>query len=115
MVAQYLRGKGYIIAAQNFSCNYGEIDIIAESRDTVMFVEVKTRAENYLVAPADTVDYAKQMKIANTARVFLSRARLKMKYRFDIAEVVYRKDENGKYRFSLNYITDAFYADLGIG
>ncbi len=112
MVADYLKSQGYIITRCNFHSDFGEIDIVAETPDTVVFVEVKTRNKHSLVSPADAVDPAKQYKIAKTARVFLDKAYLFGKYRFDIAEVTYERDEKGTPHFDLNYIKNAFYADL---
>ncbi len=113
LVAAWLKSKGYIIASRNFTSSYGEIDIVAESPKTVMFVEVKTRKADSLVAPKDAVDRSKQRKLAITAKSFLKMAYLtNMKYRFDVAEVTYRRDENGEIKYSLNYIKDAFHYDL---
>ena len=41
--AEILRKKGYKILGMNFSCRAGEIDIIAQKENVVVFVEVKTR------------------------------------------------------------------------
>ena len=112
MVADYLKTQGYFIARMNFRSNYGEIDIVAEKADIVVFVEVKTRAENALLAPADAVDTVKRKRIAKTAESFLKRAHLRLPYRFDIAEVTYKKKDNGEYSFALNYIKSAFTASL---
>lgn len=112
MTADYLKSQGYIITRRNFRSDFGEIDIVAEVPDTVVFVEVKTRNTDSPVFPADAVDPAKQYKIAKTARIFLDKAYIFGKYRFDIAEVTYKKDCDGTPHFSLNYIKNAFYADL---
>ena len=112
MVANYLKSRGYIILRQNFRSDFGEIDIVAESEKLLLFVEVKTRSEDNLVAPADAVDTVKQGRIAKTAAVFLERAYLKCEHRFDVAEVTYRKDSMGEYHFSLNYIKNAFSANV---
>ena len=111
LVADFLRSKGYVILRRNYYSRYGEIDIIAESPETLLFVEVKTRRENSLVSPADAVDYYKERKIANTAYDFLRKLHLNTNVRFDVAEVTY-KIVNGEKRFSLNYIKNAFSADF---
>ena len=49
LVARWLKSKGYIILRQNYRCDYGEIDIVAENPKVIAFVEVKTRKENSLV------------------------------------------------------------------
>ena len=92
LVAGWLKTKGYIIVRQNFRCDYGEIDIVAESPKRVLFVEVKTRKEDSLTAPRDAVDKSKQRKLALTAKRFLKLAHLRnIKYRFDVAEVTYKR------------------------
>lgn len=111
MVAKFLRSRGYIIFARNHHEKYGEIDIVAENRDIMLFVEVKTRKADSIMNPADAVDYEKQHKLINTARVFLKKAHYFGAIRFDIAEVTYNVDECGEYHFSLNYIKNAFPAD----
>lgn len=114
LVADWLKAKGNIIVKQNFRCDFGEIDIVAENPKTVIFVEVKTRKENSLTAPKDAVDFNKQRKIAATAKVFLKQAFLSdMNYRFDVAEVTYRVAEDETLKYSLNYIKNAFFVDLG--
>lgn len=112
MVANYLKTQGYIIFAQNYRSSFGEIDIVAENRELIAFVEVKTRAKDSLMDPVDAVDSIKQGKIIKTASEFRRKAHYIGGYRFDIAEVTYRKDENGDMKFSLNYIKNAFFGDL---
>ena len=60
-VAQYLKSRGYIIIKRNWrDSRFGEIDIVAENRECVAFVEVKTRAKNALVSGLEAVDFGKQ-------------------------------------------------------
>lgn len=112
LVANYLQHKGYIIVKQNFYSKFGEIDIVAENKDEILFVEVKTRKEGSLMAPADVVDKNKQIKITKTATTLLRKLHFTGKYRFDVAEVEYKIEDSGKYVFSLNYIKNAFKADI---
>ena len=111
MVEKFLRSRGYIIYARNHHEKYGELDIVAENRDIMLFVEVKTRRSDSIMNPADAVDYDKQQKLINTARAFLKKAHHFGDVRFDIAEVTYTVDNGGEYHFSLNYIKNAFPAD----
>ncbi len=108
LVAKYLKSKGYIILKQNYHSKFGEIDIIAESRQYLLFIEVKTRKENAPIPPAMAVSTSKQRKIVLTAFDFISKSRIDTNFRFDIAEVFYHADENGELKFSLNYIENAF-------
>ena len=107
LVADYLKSKGFLILKQNYRSGFGEIDIIAETPDEIIFVEVKTRKEDFLASPADAVDYNKQRKIIKTAYEFLKRIHVRCNIRFDIAEVTYTAGE--KKRFSLNYVKNAFH------
>lgn len=112
MTADFLRKNGYIIVAQNYHTKYGELDIVTENPSELVFVEVKTRRHGSIVAPADAVDNAKQRKLAISAEIFAKRLHHTGSYRFDIAEVVYKKSEDGLFSFSLNYIKNAFVADI---
>lgn len=112
MVADFLKTRGYIIFYQNYRCSFGEIDIIAEDRENLIFVEVKTRSSDLLMSPADAVDDIKQGKIIKTAKNFRAKAHHSGGYRFDIAEVLCRRNASGEMKFSLNYIKNAFFGDL---
>ena len=103
MVADFLRARGYIIFYRNYRSSFGEIDIIAEDREKLLFVEVKTRSSDSLMSPADAVDAIKRDKIIRTAKSFRTKAHHTGKYRFDIAEVLI----DGK-KIKINYIKDAF-------
>ena len=111
LVADFLHSKGYIIFARNHHERFGELDIVAENRDIMLFVEVKTRKAGSLIDPADAVDKDKEQKLLNTARSFLKKAHHYGPVRFDIAEVTYTIDDKKEYHFYLNYIENAFSAD----
>lgn len=80
-----LKKKGYKILEKNYRIKLGEIDIIAQDGDTLVFVEVKTRSSDEYGTPAEAVDKHKQKRIRQVAASFL----LKHKYkdtecRFDV-------------------------------
>lgn len=110
MVADFLKSKGYIITAMNYHSKFGEIDIVAESREYVLFVEVKTRKKGSMTTPAEAVSKNKQKKIVLTAYNFLSKLRINIDYRFDVAEVYYEITKDGELKADLNYIKNAFTA-----
>ena len=105
-VADYLRQKGLIVIKQNFSSPYGEIDIIAEDDDYIVFVEVKTRKENPLVKGVESIDRAKINRIFNLSNDFLAKFSSAKPPRFDVAEVTYKDVENPE--FEIEYIESAF-------
>ncbi len=106
-VAEYLKKKGYIISTKNYRTKFGEIDIIAENNDEILFVEVKTRKETSLVRPYEYVNISKQRKIFVTANIYLQHNGFGLKPRFDVAEVFV--SDNGSMR--LNYFENAFGAE----
>lgn len=107
VAVNFLRKQGYIIFKRNYHSRYGEIDIIAEKGERLLFVEVKTRPEDAMVSPAEAVDYQKQNKIRMTAKSFLSKTFIDYECRFDVAEVT-AINVDGEYIFSINYIENAF-------
>ncbi len=108
MVAKFLQNSGFTIVKRNYQCRYGEIDIIAENSDFILFIEVKTRKENSLVPLEYAVDANKQKRITLTAQDYLSKTECVLQPRFDVALVtVKNKPESGS-GYSLNYIKNAF-------
>ena len=75
-----------------------------------MFVEVKLRKKDSFVSAAEAVDTHKQQRILLTARDYLSKAHIEddLTVRFDVAEVTYDTNIDGKIDYSLNYIKNAF-------
>ena len=62
IASRYLRDHGYIILSAHYSCKLGEIDLIAEDKKYISFVEVKTRSDGMMYSPADAVDFCKKVK-----------------------------------------------------
>lgn len=84
-----LRGAGLRILARRFRTRTGEIDLVAEDGDLLVFVEVKTRRLQGYGAPAEAVTALKERRIAATALVFLQRhGWLDRRCRFDVVELV---------------------------
>ena len=108
-VAQYLKSKGYIIIKRNWrDSRFGELDIVAENRECIAFVEVKTRQKNALVSGVEAVDTAKQQRTKNAATTFMRRLRTDLPPRIDVAEVTVSGENQGCFQFELNYIENAF-------
>ena len=61
--AAYLRRRHYTIVAANYRCRLGEIDLIAENRDYLVFVEVKLRKSAAFAEALEFVDRHKQERI----------------------------------------------------
>ena len=102
--AEYLKKKKYKIVGTNYSCRFGEIDLIAENDAYVVFAEVKTRRDDSFAAPREYVTAAKQRRIAATAALWLSVNACEKQPRFDVIEVF---GTPGAFR-SVNHIENAF-------
>ena len=69
--ADYLRANGSEILFMNYRTRYSEIDIVAQDREALVFVEVKYRKKKEQGSPLEAVDSRKQMRIRNAALSFL--------------------------------------------
>jgi putative endonuclease len=87
MAESYLRGKGYRILERNYSCRYGEADIIAQDRDYLVFVEVKLRKNAGFAEAREYVDRHKQKRLISTAKYYLMVHDCDLPVRFDVIEV----------------------------
>ena len=89
IAVEYLKKQGYQILERNFSTKIGELDIIAKDKDTIVFVEVKTRENTKFGQPIESITPQKVRNIIRTAQWYLS---AKRKYnspcRFDVIEVL---------------------------
>jgi len=101
----FLEDNGAKIIESNFTCKTGEIDIIAISDDTLLFVEVKYRKNNNFGDAAEMVTARKQKKIILTAQWYLQKhSRLANKAcRFDVISI---------HQNEINWIQDAFGTDI---
>ncbi|MGB0733868.1 MAG: YraN family protein [Pontibacterium sp.] len=70
--AQLLRLNGYTILYRNFYTRFGELDIVARNRTTLVFAEVRARTTNSFSNAATSVTPKKQQKLIAAAQAFLS-------------------------------------------
>ncbi len=104
--ARYLEERGCELLAAQWRCRYGELDLVARSRDGVIcFVEVKLRSAGAIGLPREFVDGRKRDRLRKTATAYLLETGLDdVPARFDVAEVYVGK--NGSLR--VEYLEDAF-------
>ena len=84
----YLRSKGYVILDRNWRSGHKEIDIIAQQRDTLVFVEVKSRTSEAFGNAYDAVDEKKTRLLISAAQAYLLKYKIDLKFRFDIITVI---------------------------
>jgi putative endonuclease len=103
----FLRKAGLKIIARNVRVGSDELDLIARQGDTLIFAEVKTRANENFGRPAAAVNRAKRRKLSRAAIRFLKNRKLRPPYiRFDIVEVIGDKPE-------IRHIQNAFTLEGG--
>ena len=82
----YLIAQGLVKNTKNYRCKLGEIDLIMQHQDTLVFVEVRMRSHSQFAQAAESVTPAKQKKIIKTAQYYLQQHQLtdKVNCRFDV-------------------------------
>ena len=87
---RFLKRKGLAIITRNFACKLGEIDLIAtDDSGTIIFVEVRTRADENYTEVHRTVTPTKRARLVRTAQYFLKTYKVKDRpLRFDVVAIV---------------------------
>ena len=67
LAKDFLKRRGYLILETNYRCPHGEIDIIARDRDSLVFIEVRTKKSPEFGSPEESITPAKKEKIRATA------------------------------------------------
>lgn len=87
--ARHLESMGLRVLERRWRCRAGEIDLVAEDGDVLVFVEVKARGGEGFGSPAESVTPAKRRRLATLATWFLAeRKSHERRCRFDVVEVL---------------------------
>jgi putative endonuclease len=107
LAVKYLRKQGYKVIQRNYQCRWGEIDLVARDKDTLSFVEIKSRSSSDFGLPQDSVDRFKQERIIQVAKAFMAEHHLNetIPARFDVVAI--RLTPSGP---EMELIKDAFQA-----
>ena len=105
LAVNYLKKQNYKILQTNYRNKIGEIDIIANDKNTIVFIEVKTRSSLKFGTPSEAINFHKQQKIRNTAISYLKYKNLyeKVAVRFDCIEIL-----GDKLDCKINHIKNIF-------
>ncbi|MCF7483227.1 YraN family protein [Vibrio sp. J1-1] len=90
LAKQYLLRQGLRFVEKNFLTKVGEIDLIFQQGETIVFVEVKYRNNDRFGSAAEMVTRAKMRKLIKTANIWLSRQKQSIHtidYRFDVIAI----------------------------
>lgn len=107
LACDHLKNSGHKILFRNWKWGKHEIDIISEIKDFVVFVEVKTRTDDYQMHPVTAVTRDKQKSIILAADGYIKRYNINKESRFDVITVVKKGEQ-----FEIDHIEDAFYPTL---
>jgi putative endonuclease len=101
---RFLKKRGYRIIEKNYVCKMGEMDIIAREKDTLAFIEVKTRTSTEFGPPQLAVNSSKQRQLSKVALNYLKEKKLEdVKARFDVVAILL-----GQKGEEIELIRDAF-------
>jgi putative endonuclease len=101
IAAMYLQQKGLKLLDRNYSCRYGEIDLIMQEGKTLVFVEVRLRSSSSFGGAAISITAGKQQKIIRTAEQYLQKHG-NASCRFDVILM------NRAHQDSVEWIANAF-------
>lgn len=101
---EYIVAKGYTILECNWRYKKGEIDIIAEFNNTIVFAEVKTRSSDRYGFPEQAVSAAKRNLLSITAEEYMYQKKLTKNIRFDVIAIIKKGDI-----YLVEHFEDAFF------
>ena len=107
LAADYLGNAGFKILRRNWKSGKLELDIIAENRDFIVFVEVKTRSEDFQMHPVTAINREKQRSMIYAADAYIQRNSVDKESRFDIITVIIKGESH-----QIDHIENAFYPTL---
>lgn len=91
----FLRGKGLAMLARNYSTPVGELDLVMQDEDTIVFVEVRSRRQNGEIDPRAVLGASKKLRLERAAAWYIHHRRFESRpLRFDL--VVVRQAQNGE-------------------
>lgn len=92
---KFLRKKGFRIRETGFRCPRGEVDIVAEKKDCLVFVEVRTKTTLEFGAPEESITQAKKERLIACALTYIAtHLNIPSLWRIDV--VVVELDEKGR-------------------
>lgn len=88
LAGDYLQQQGLTTLTRNYHCRYGEIDLIMQDGNTLVFVEVRYRRNSRYGSALESVDIRKQQRLITTANHYLQKTKLSSHAcRFDVIAI----------------------------
>jgi len=104
MAAAYLQDKGYSIIERDWRFGHRDVDIIAVTGDTIVFVEVKSRRDDTLRSAIEEVDLKKQRSVCIVADMYIKMKHVDLYPRFDVIGVT----GDGRRGYKIEHLENAF-------
>ncbi len=103
---RHLKQKGYVIVERDWHLEHRDVDIIALTPDSrgIVFVEVKTRNNDFLVDPIEAVTPKKMRNIGYCANAYIKMRNIILEPRFDVITIVGKGPSDAQ----ITHIEDAF-------
>ncbi|MCK4925720.1 YraN family protein [Candidatus Aerophobetes bacterium] len=106
---RFLKKRGYSILDTNYRCRSGEIDIVAREKDSIVFVEVKTRTSIEFGLPEESLSTRKMAHLTKVALTYLSHRSIKgASCRFDVVSVLMKGQDIRSIRLTKDAFPSAF-------
>lgn len=102
---RYLQQRGVKLLKKNFHSRFGEIDLIMQDGETLVFIEVRCRQVDAQVGAAESVTFAKMQKIRKTAQYYLLQFDEVPNCRFDVIAMTHNKQDSD---YTIEWIKNAF-------
>lgn len=71
LARDFLKKRGFLILEANYRCPEGEIDIISQHKDYLVFTEVRTKTSRQFGSPEESITYTKKRRMITTAMHYL--------------------------------------------
>ncbi len=102
----FLLQKGYTILERNWRTGRAEIDLIAKIDEVMVFVEIKTRSDNYFGEPESAITQQKMDLMTHAAGFYMEEVGHDWEFRFDVISVIIRNENT-----YVTHFEDAFWND----
>lgn len=108
LAVKYLTRSGYRILVRKYRCKFGEIDIVAQDKDALVFVEVRSKSSSEFGFPYETINFMKRERLKKVALAFQKRFNLfNYNLRFDCVSILF--DDDGSVT-KMELFKDAFWS-----
>ncbi|ORU91508.1 MAG: hypothetical protein A6F70_00035 [Cycloclasticus sp. symbiont of Bathymodiolus heckerae] len=103
LALQFLQQKSLTLISRNYRSRYGEIDLIMEDKEHIVFVEVRFRSSENFGGALFSVDQRKQAKLIKCAHQYIANEPTHLGFRFDVIAISPASSQH-----EIQWITNAF-------